>query len=121
MPKEEQNTSRRDFIQKLAALGTAGVVTPALLAACGGGDGAEGRATAESGFSCTDTSGLTEAQIQQRQNANYVDDSPHEDKTCDNCQLYTAAEEGEQCGGCQVIPGPIHPKGYCDLWVAQQV
>lgn len=127
MPNEKQNATRRDFLQKLAALGTAGVITPTLLSACGGGGengaAAEGGTAGEAapgGFSCTDTSGLTEAQVQQRQNANYVDDSPHEDMRCDNCQLYVEAEEGEQCGGCQVLAGPIHPLGYCDLWVAQQ-
>lgn len=125
MPNGKQNESRRNFLQKLAALGTVGVVTPTLLSACGGGGengteaGAEGN-VAEADFSCTDTSGLTEAQVQQRENTNYVDDSPHDDMRCNNCQLYTEPEEGAQCGGCQVVPGPIHPEGYCDLWVAQQ-
>lgn len=125
MPKEDQNSSRRDFLQKLAALGTAGVITPAVLSACGGGGENGGTAgqngdVAEADFSCTDTSGLTEQQVQQRQNSEYTDDSPHEDRLCNNCQLYTEPEEGEQCGGCQVIPGPIHPEGWCNLWVPQQ-
>lgn len=125
MRDENQNTSRRRFIQKLTALGTAGVLTPVVLSACGGGDGAEtggtpGGGQAEAGFSCTDTSGLTDAQIQQRENTNYVDESPNPDQLCSNCQLYTEPEEGAQCGGCQVVPGPIHPDGYCDLWVAAQ-
>lgn len=124
MPNDKQNESRRNFLHKLAALGTVGVVTPTLLSACGGGDdgtevGAEGE-VAEADFSCMDTSGLTEEQIQQRENTNYVDETPNEDMRCDNCQLYTEPEEGAQCGGCQVVPGPIHPAGYCDLWVAQQ-
>ncbi len=127
MRDEKQSTSRRDFLQKLAALGTAGVITPAVLSACGGGDGAEAGATqaqngdtAEANFSCTDTSGLTDAQIQQRESVNYVDESPNPEQLCSNCQLYTEPEEGAQCGGCQVVPGPIHPDGWCDLWVAQQ-
>lgn len=125
MRNEQQNTSRRAFIQKLTALGTAGVLTPVVLSACGGGDGADtAGTTAEGGgtadFSCTDTSGLTDAQIQQRENTNYVDDSPNPDQVCGNCQLFTQPEAGAQCGGCQVVPGPIHPQGYCDLWVAAQ-
>ena len=122
------HSSRRAFLQKLTALGTAGVVTPVVLAACGGGEGGgagetpEGGGTAatDAGFSCTDTSGLTDAQIQQRQNVNYVDDSPNPEQVCSNCQLFTQPEAGAQCGGCQVVPGPIHPEGYCDLWVAAQ-
>jgi hypothetical protein len=128
MRDEKQNTSRRAFLQKLTALGTAGVITPVVLSACGGGDATDtGGTTAESGegaadFSCTDTSGLTDAQIQQRENTNYVDYSPnHPEQVCSNCQLYTLPEAGAQCGGCQVVPGPIHPDGYCDLWVAAQV
>lgn len=122
MPEQYENSSRRTFLQRLAVLGTAGVVTPAVLSACGGGEegGAQEGAGGEASFSCTDTSGLTEQEIQMRNNAEYVDDSPHEDKTCDNCQLFTEPAGGEQCGGCQVIKGPIHPKGYCNLWVAAQ-
>lgn len=123
MPEDQQKTSRRDFLQRLASLGTAGVITPVVLSACGGGGeaGEGGEAgTAEADFSCTDTSGLTEQQIQQRENANYVDETPQEGKYCDNCQLYVQPEAGEQCGGCQVLAGPIHPQGYCDLWVAAQ-
>lgn len=122
MPDENQNTSRREFLQKLTALGTAGVITPVVLSACGGGDGEEtaNAGGGNSGFSCTDTTGLTDAEIQQRESVNYVDDSPNEDQLCSNCQLYTEPEPGAQCGGCQVVPGPIHPDGYCDLWVARQ-
>lgn len=128
MRNENQNTSRREFLQKLTALGTAGVITPVVLSACGGnegqtaapGDGNPEGGEAQASFSCTDTSGLTDAQIQQRQATNYVDESPNPDQLCNNCQLFTEPEEGAQCGGCQVVPGPIHPEGYCDLWVAQQ-
>ena len=130
MLDETQKTSRRSFLQQLTVLGTAGAITPIVLSACGGGEsgGAEGteangdagaNQAAEASFSCEDTSGLTEQQIQMRTNAQYVDDSPHEDKRCDNCQLYKQPEAGQQCGGCQVIAGPIHPKGYCNLWVAK--
>ena len=126
MQDQDKQTSRREFLQRLTLLGTAGVVTPAILSACGGNGGQEGGTTAEGdvasadGFSCTDTSGLTEQEIQMRENSEYVDESPHADKRCDNCQLFTQPASGEQCGGCQVIKGPIHPEGYCNLWVAQQ-
>lgn len=126
MPDQNNQTSRREFLQRLTLLGTAGVVTPMVLSACGGDGDQSGEASGDgntasaSDFSCTDTSGLSEQEIQMRNNSEYVDDSPHDDKTCDNCQLYVEPAGGEQCGGCQVIKGPIHPKGYCNLWVAQQ-
>lgn len=121
MRKQSQGTTRREFLQSLTVLGTAGVVTPIVLSACGGNSGDQPGATPTAGdFTCTDTSGLTEQEIQMRNNAEYVDDSPHPDQDCANCQLYEEPAEGEQCGGCQVIKGPIHPEGYCNLWVAQQ-
>jgi hypothetical protein len=100
-----------------------------VISACGGGtEGGEaggaagdeaGGEAAEAGFSCTDTSGLTEQQIQMRENAQYMDATPQPEKYCANCQLFTEPVAGEQCGGCQVIAGPIHPQGYCNLWVAK--
>lgn len=127
MREKKQKTSRREFLQKLTLFGTAGAVTPIVISACGGGDGAgegigtEETAAANGNFSCTDTSGLTEQEIQMRENAEYVDETPNPDQYCANCQLYEEPVGDEQCGGCQVIQGPIHPDGYCTLWVAQQV
>lgn len=130
MREKAQHTSRRDFLQKLTVLGTAGVVTPTFLSACGGDSGGDSGADPNAGqsdatatageFSCTDTSGLTEQEIQMRENAEYVDLTPNPDQNCANCQLYQEPAEGEQCGGCQVLQGPIHPEGYCTLWVARQ-
>lgn len=126
MLEKKEKTSRREFLQRLTVLGTAGVVTPMVISACGGGGGEQtgeqgDTAASGGGFSCTDTSGLTEQEIQMRENAEYVDASPNPEQYCANCQLYEEPAEGEQCGGCQVIQGPIHPQGYCTLWVAQQV
>ena len=130
---EENALSRRLFLQKLGLLGAAGVGAGALLSACGGGDegadtgmdedadAGDDMADAGDGFSCMDTTGLTEAELTTRQNAEYVDDSPFDDKLCNNCQFWLpdAPEIEGPCGGCQVIKGPIHPAGYCNLWVAK--
>ncbi len=141
MRNNHDNASRRDFIKKITLLSASGAAAPVLLSACGGG-GSEADSAApmdapmdapeesmamqeapmeeapmEEGFSCMDTSGLTEMEITQREAVNYVDMTPDPEKTCANCQLYTAPEAGMQCGGCTVVKGPIHPKGYCDLWV----
>ena len=140
MRNNHDNASRRDFIKKITLLSASGAAAPVLLSACGGG-GSEADSAApmdapdapdesmamqeapmeeapmEEGFSCMDTSGLTDADIAMRGQVNYVDMTPDPEKTCANCQLYTAPEAGMQCGGCTVVKGPIHPKGYCDLWV----
>ena len=126
----DKDITRRDFIQRLSLFGAIGVGASSVLAACGGEQQAvetpeapevpaEEPDMADADFSCDDVSGLTEQEIAARQSLNYVDESPMEGKYCDNCALYVAAEPGEQCGGCQTIKGPIHPKGYCDIWTAQ--
>ena len=127
---DNKDITRRDFIQRVTLFGAAGIGASSLLAACGGGEQPAATPsetpaappaeapTAES-FTCTDTSGLSEAEVAARTNLHYVDESPQEGKTCDNCALYVAAAEGAQCGTCQTIKGPIHPKGYCDIWTAQ--
>ncbi len=111
--KEEKAITRRDFIQRISFIGVAGVGAGTLLSACGGGGG-QG-----ADFTCTDTSGLTEAEVQMRQTLQYVDQSPFPDKVCDNCALWQDPAAGQQCGGCTVVKGPIHPKGHCTSWAAK--
>lgn len=72
----------------------------------------------EDSFSCTDVSNLSQEQIQTRKSLQYVDDSPHAGKRCDNCRFFKPPAGGEECGRCEVVPGPIHPKGYCTAWAA---
>jgi hypothetical protein len=60
------------------------------------------------------------AQDQARRNTlKYVDKTPISTRSCDNCKLYTNAVGSALCGGCKVLPGPIHPKGYCNSWYAR--
>jgi len=127
--KDEQSISRRNFIQRISLLGAAGIGAGALLSACGGGGGeqagemeaGDSEMEASADFSCTDTSGLTEQEIQTRQTLQYVDQSPEEGKLCNNCNFWQPDADIEgPCGGCQIVKGPIHPEGYCTSWVAKQ-
>ncbi len=122
-----KDISRRDFIQRLSLFGAAGVGA-SMLAACGGGEQQADTPAADppaeepvaESFTCTDTEGLTEAELTMRNETfSYVDTSTEEGKTCDNCALYVAAAEGQQCGTCTIIKGPIHPDGYCTSWAAK--
>ena len=61
----------------------------------------------------------TATDVQMRETLQYVEATADPAKTCDNCQLYVAAEAGAACGGCQIIKGPINPKGYCASWAAK--
>lgn len=131
---EEEKLSRREFLWRAGMIGAVAAGGSQFLAACEkggggsekpGGAGAEKsagqeKAKAEKGggeFSCTDTSGLSESAIKMREQQEYVDKSPNEDKNCSNCQLYQPAEKEGTCGGCASLKGPIHPDGYCNLWV----
>ena len=49
------------------------------------------------------------------QELGYVNESPHADKRCDNCLLYTAGS-GER-GACQLFPqGQVASGGWCLSW-----
>ncbi len=121
---DTKDISRRHFIQRLSLFGAAGIGAGSLLAACGGGEQQADtpaapppeEATAAEGFTCTDTSGLTEQDLTIRNTLQYVDATPDPEKQSDGCALYVAAEAGQNCGTCTVVKGPIHPKGYCTSW-----
>jgi hypothetical protein len=68
-------------------------------------------------LSCTDVTGLAPADAQTRTTMEYVDRSTNPAKTCANCGLFKAPPALGQCGGCQILKGPINPKGYCKSWV----
>ena len=71
---------------------------------------------------CNDLTGLTEVEIQQREQLQYVAQSNKEDQICANCRFWQPAPEGAEsvCGGCQLIKGPINPNGWCQTWAPQQ-
>ncbi len=118
--------TRRGFLMICGAAGAAGT----LVAGCGGtGDSANeaastdadapdngAEAVADDSFTCMDTSGLEEADINLRSTLQYTDTSPEADKNCANCSLYVVPESGSGCGTCQTVKGPIHPLGYCTIW-----
>ncbi len=120
---ENKRISRRDFIERVGLLGLAGVGASTLLAACGGGDeaGTEGAGQTAGGggeLSCMDTSGLTESEVQMREQLQYTDDSMTDGQYCNNCQFWQPAATAGECGGCQILKGPVHPEGWCTSWVA---
>jgi hypothetical protein len=137
--KVDGTLNRREFFQRAAVLGAMAAGAGSLLAACkkgnggagtsggdgnqagggggGGGGGAGGANQAGEALSCMDTTNLTPAQIKVRKSLNYTDESPKPEQLCSNCQHFKPAGGGG-CGGCAVVPGPIHPDGWCSTWVA---
>ncbi len=121
MDDHRKKSSRRAFLQRMSFAAAAG----SLVASCRSETADETGAAAvnlppgeEADFSCADVSNLTEEQIETRESLQYVDDSPHDDMRCNNCELFEPPGADEPCGRCQVVPGPIHPQGYCTAWVA---
>ncbi|MFP4599147.1 MAG: high-potential iron-sulfur protein [Persicimonas sp.] len=66
---------------------------------------------------CEQTTGLSDAQNQVRESLQYTDQTPKPEQRCDNCSLYVEPKSAGTCGGCKVVPGPIHPAGWCTAWV----
>lgn len=103
----DDKLSRRRALQVLGAI-PAMMAAGALLPACG-------KKTEPD--SCTDVTGLSEPEKMGRTALQYTDRSPHADKRCELCNLFVASKEPSQCGSCQVVKGPIHPKGHCSAFV----
>lgn len=96
----EQRLSRRTTLRLLVVV----PVASGVLAACG-------KKTEPD--SCQDVSGLGDAEKMSRNALQYTDKSPQKDKYCSICNFWQAPGDPAQCGGCQLVKGPIHPKGFC--------
>lgn len=109
-----ERLGRREFLVRAMQLGAAAAAAPALvsLVGCGGGGSKQ--------QSCTDTLGLQPAEIRMRTSLGYNDISPDATKACDLCALYTEPAEGQYCGGCTLMKGPINPKGTCNSFAAKE-
>lgn len=123
----DKKLSRREFLERAAALGAVTLGAGTLLSACdppdpeAQPDDQPDEPAADDGISCNDDealAGLSEDEIARRENHEYVDQSPVEGEYCDNCALWEDPEPGEDCGGCSLLPGPFHPEGWCNAWVA---
>lgn len=94
--RENQPTRR-------AMLGLLAAVPPALLIGCG----------KKEPDSCQDVGALSDADKTTRSALQYVDRGTLAGKECDKCNFWQPPKDPAQCGGCQLVKGPIHPKGYC--------
>lgn len=127
-----QKLTRKAFLQKVGLTGFGLIGVSQLLNSCGNDQpGARSKPPSRTtppkaankpkpaaNDPCTDVSALTDPEKNIRKSLQYVGQSPDPAKLCDNCELWIPQEAGSSCGGCQVIKGPINPKGYCIQWVA---
>lgn len=66
-------------------------------------------------YSCMDASQLPAPDAQARGAIKYVDRAADPNRQCDACQHWRPADK-DNCGGCAVVRGPIHPLGTCQLF-----
>jgi len=126
---EDEKLDRREFLRRagyvgLITVGAGQIGTACKKRASGGGESKSSRGSEKSGrsgdeLSCTDTSDLSEDEINLREQHGYIDRTEIPDERCDNCNLYEEPDKEGTCGGCTLVPGPIHPKGWCEQWVAK--
>ncbi len=95
--------SRRDVLAGGGALGVVAVIGGT---ACG--------KPKPRALVCSDTSGLSEADLQVRAALQYQDVSFDPARRCDLCLQFLPPPEGSRaCGQCKVVKGPINPHGDC--------
>lgn len=119
----ESLISRRKLLKGAGSLVAFSALSPVILSACQKSCSKEeanvsAKEEAALPFSCEGVDQVSEDQKAIRAALRYVDATPISARTCDNCKLYTRALAGAACGGCKVVPGPIHPKGWCSSWYA---
>ena len=103
--------SRRDALRRsLAVLGAAAAGSAIAVLGC---------SKKETALSCTDTSALSPSELTIRTSLAYAEASPEAGKTCANCQQFKAPPAPTDCGACNIVKGPINPKGYCKSWIAK--
>jgi len=120
---------RRQFMQQVGGYGIAGIAAIAGLTAlsgCGGEKEAEKvaakphnaiSAAKEAADPCNDVSTLTRDELATRTTFKYEAKATDATKPCDTCNFWEPAAEGDLCGGCTLVKGPIHPLGSCMSWV----
>ena len=118
---KNENIDRKDFFKKVSLFGISAIGATTLLKACGGGPEEPEPAETSSAASedeCGDLSGLTDEEIQGRENLGYVAETPNPEERCNNCALWQEKRNESICGGCSIMAGPINPQGWCTAWVA---
>lgn len=79
----------------------------------------ENNQEAYSGDPCENMTGLSESDLQKREQLGYEKESPIPESECNNCQLYIPAKTEKDCGGCMLFKGPVYAEAYCTYWAPQ--
>ncbi|MCS7204797.1 MAG: high-potential iron-sulfur protein [Leptospiraceae bacterium] len=104
--------TRKEFLKQVGIVGSTILFGPMIISNC-----KPEEKQAQKGPICDDVTGLTQEEIEQRKNLQYTDFTPDPSKLCENCALYVLPEGNSPCGKCNLIKGPVSPKGWCTSWV----
>jgi len=122
----KETLNRKEFLERLSMVCIGVIGAGTALTSCDKKEEPEAKTEAPAAMEeqtenlCADLSGLTEDEKAIRDTFKYVAQSPDTNKLCTNCQFWLVPKEGEFCGGCQIIKGPINPDGYCNQWLQKQ-
>ena len=107
--------SRSEFFEKLFVSTLAFTGIAAFIEACGGKEEKQS-VQKKVNDPCTDLSGLSQPDIQTREQFEYVVPTPDKNKTCFNCAHFHPPKADSKCGTCELVKGPINANGYCNQW-----
>jgi len=107
--------SRRYTLRIIGAGGVSAGLLP--IVGCGGEDSGGGGGGDEPEDATGCNAPIDEQSQQMRRTLQYVDESQVEGRECSNCAQYVADQYGD-CGGCNVMSGPVQPGGHCLSWAA---
>ncbi|MBL8603402.1 MAG: hypothetical protein JNK72_15865 [Myxococcales bacterium] len=72
-----------------------------------------GAAGCKKALACTDTAGLSAAELSARQALQYNDHAADPSRACNRCRFFQSAGP-DSCGHCTLVKGPINPNGGCN-------
>lgn len=117
----DQKLGRRAFLRRAGIAGLAGAGLVLGLGACNGEEQPAAKPAAKAATDpCSDLSGLTADETATRTTFKYEEVASDPAKPCDTCTFWQAPAEGQSCGGCTLVKGPIKPKAGCMSWAAVQ-
>ncbi len=62
---------------------------------------------------CTDLSGLSDAELKNREGFGYESVASLPERSCRNCKLFLPPSKDKPCGSCLLFKGPVSEQGSC--------
>lgn len=99
----ERILSRRQLLSGTVKLSMAGAL--AIIGGCG----------KSTSLVCADPDQLTDSENSLRASLQYAETSSIKEQVCAGCGFFKQSKN-EPCGTCDLLKGPVNPRGRCDSW-----